>query len=136
MIKNKIFLLVATIVIIIFSSLIFYRLFYLPNYHLLVNQQSIKDITISMHNDIKKIPVKDWSNIIKEFNNSEMRRIHNLDLNSNIKVLFIFNDGNSLKFAINGNELRISRLIGQKKVDYIAENPQIENVAKEIFNAN
>ncbi|SDI57965.1 hypothetical protein [Desulfosporosinus hippei] len=136
MIKNKIFLLTTFIIIIIFGGLIFYRFFYLPNYHLLVNQKSIKDITISINNDIKKIPDKDWSNIIKEFNNSKMKKIHNLDFNSNIKVLFIFDDGNSLKFAINGNKLRISRLIGQKKVDYIAENPQIENITKEIFNAN
>ncbi|MDA8223179.1 M56 family metallopeptidase [Desulfosporosinus sp.] len=51
----------------------------LPDYHIPVNQSDIKEIRISMNGTEKKIPIKDWSSIIQEFNNSKITRVRNLD---------------------------------------------------------
>lgn len=50
-------------------------------------------------------------------------------------VSFALNDGNgrTLDFTVNGNEIRVSRHIGETKVDYIAENPEIQNTVIGLF---
>lgn len=122
-------------ILVIGGGFIFSRYFYLPNYHIAVNQSDIKDIRIDINGNDRVIPSKDWSLLVKEFNGSKMERVRNLDVSYNTVVLFAFNDGTTLNFAVNGNEIRVSRLIGQKKVDYIARNEQIINSVRQIYDA-
>jgi hypothetical protein len=120
--------------LVIGGGFIYSRYFYLPNYHAAVNQSDIKDIRIDINGQNRVIPSKDWSSLVREFNSSKMVRVRNLDVSYNTVVLFAFNDGTTLNFAVNGNEIRVSRLIGQKKVDYIAKNDQIINSVRQIYN--
>lgn len=134
--KQNIMLLFIFILFIIGSFITYNKFFNLPNYHVGVNQSDIKEIRISMDGTEKKIASEDWNSIIKEFNNAKITRVRNLDVKHNLVVLFAYNDGSgrSLTFAINGDEIRVSRLLGEKKVDYIANNPEIENTAIRLFN--
>lgn len=136
--KQNIMLLFIFILFIIGSFIVYNKFFYLPDYHVDVNQSDIKQITISMDGTKKKIARGDWNSIIKEFNNAKISRVRNLDVKHNLVVLFAYNDrsGRSLTFAINGDEIRVSRVLGEKKVDYIANNPEIENTAIRLFQKN
>lgn len=131
-------LLFIFILFIIGSFIVYNKFFYLPDYHVDVNQSDIKQITISMDGTKKKIARGDWNSIIKEFNNAKISRVRNLDVKHNLVVLFAYNDGSgrSLTFAINGDEIRVSRILGEKKVDYIANNSEIENTAIRLFQKN
>lgn len=136
--KQNIMLLFIFIVFIIGSFIAYKKFFYLPDYHVEVKQSDIKEIKISMNGREKKVAIEDWNSIIKEFNNAKISRVRNLDVKHNLVVLFAYNDGSgrSLTFAINGDEIRVSRHIGEKKVDYIANNPEIENIAIRLFQKN
>lgn len=136
--KQNIILLSIFILFIVGSSIIYNRFFNLPNYHIGVNQSDIKEIQISINGTKKKIASEDWNSIINEFNNAKITRVRNLDVKHNLVVLFAYNDGSgrALTFAINGNEIRVSRHLGEKKVDYIANNPEIENTAIRLFQKN
>ena len=126
---------VGLLAITLIASAVFTSVKNLPNYHIAVNQSDIKEIRITLNGTEKKIATKDWPSIIQQFNNSKITRIRNLDANYNLVVLFAFKDGSgrTLTFAVNGNEIRVSRLIGEKKVDYIAENPEIQSAVIKLF---
>ena len=123
------------LVIALIATAVFTSVKGLPNYHIPVNQSDIKEIRISIDGTEKKIPAKDWSFIIQEFNNSKITRVQNLDVNHDLVVLFAFNDGSgrTLNFAVNGNEIRVSRHIGDTKVDYIAENSKIKTLVTKLY---
>jgi hypothetical protein len=109
-------------------------IFGLPNYHTPVNQEDIKEITIAIDGVQKAISTEQGSTIIKEFNNARISRVRNLDVSSSAVVEFAFKDGNKLNIGINGNEIRVSRHIGAKKVDYIAENPKMIEIVTGLYN--
>ena len=127
--------LIGLSVIALIAVVVFTNVKNLPNYHIPVNQSDIKEIRISMNGTEKTINDKDWSSIIQEFNNSKITRVRNLDVNHSLVVLFAFNDGSgrTLDFAVNGDEIRVSRHSGETKVDYIAENPDIKNIVTKLY---
>ncbi|SHI27133.1 M56 family metallopeptidase [Desulfosporosinus lacus] len=127
--------LIGLSVIALLAVVVFTNVKNLPDYHIPVNQSDIKEIRISMNGTEKTINDKDWSSIIQEFNNSKITRVRNLEVDHSLVVLFAFNDGSgrTLDFAVNGNEIRVSRHIGETKVDYIAENPDIENIVTKLY---
>jgi len=123
------------LVIALIATAVFTSVKNLPNYHIPVNQSDIKEIRIGMNGTDKKIATKDWSSIIQEFNNSKITRVNNLDVNHDLVVLMAFNDGSgrTLDFAVNGNKIRVSRHIGETKVDYIAENPKMIDIVTGLY---
>ncbi|MCB8814582.1 M56 family metallopeptidase [Desulfosporosinus shakirovi] len=127
--------LIGLSVIALLAVVVFTNVKNLPDYHISVNQSDIKEIRISMNGIEKTINDQDWSSLIQAFNNSKITRVRNLEVNHSLVVLFAFNDGSgrTLDFAVNGNEIRVSRHIGETKVDYIAENPDVKNVVAKLY---
>ena len=127
--------LIGLSVIALIAVVVFTNVKNLPGYHIPVNQSDIKEIRISMNGTEKTINDQDWSSIIQEFNNSKITRVRNLEVDHSLVVLFAFNDesGRTLDFAVNDNEIRVSRHIGETKVDYIAENPEIKNIVTKLY---
>ncbi|MGC7872748.1 hypothetical protein ACPUYX_14645 [Desulfosporosinus sp. SYSU MS00001] len=136
MTKRVLSILITILILLIGGSLIYNRFFKITNYHTAINAADIKEIRIIIKYNEKKIRAKDWAPIIQEFNNSKIIRVNKLDTIGDVNVFFALKDGHSINCEIGGNELKVSRLIEQKKVDYIAENKEIKDIVTSIFGTN
>ncbi len=116
-----------------FKSDVYNMVYGLPNYHIAVNQNDIKEIRIATIGKEKVISATQGATLVREFNNAKITRVRNLDITGDTSVLIALKDGSSIYLFINENEIRVTRHIGVKKVDYILENPNMKTTVIDLI---